>query len=57
MFVWKIPYLVNIDSIQFIIFQVFSTFINSFLCELLCSDESNNEEKEKCDERYCKTRE
>jgi len=37
--------------------KVFSTFINSFLCELLCSDESNNEEKEKCDERYCKTRE
>jgi len=37
--------------------KVFATFLNSFLCELLCRGESDPEKRGECKKRYCQTRE
>ena len=36
--------------------QVFWTFINSFLCELLCRRQSDIDKKADCNQRFCQTK-
>lgn len=36
--------------------KVFGTFLNSFLCELLCRGQSDDDKRAECNQRYCKTK-
>ena len=58
LYLWSFCFLSNIrPGWQCLMLQVFATFLNSFLCELLCRGESDPEKRGECKKRYCQTRE